>query len=240
MRRRQERITHRFQTVFMEDSKRSIVDNSYKFLDFEKLTPQQCYRYLVNLVFPRPIAFITTMDADGNLNAAPFSFFNALGGGAPQIMVSIEQRYGGAGPKDTWRNIKDTGEFVVNMVSESLLDPMNICATDFPPHVDELAVAGLETIPSTRIKPPRISESPVQFECLLHSEFKPGDRTFLFGSIVAAHVMEEAFDAETNRIRGELLELVGRTYDRDGYTNCRGVIRRERFSVEDFPEVGDQ
>lgn len=212
------------------------VDNDFQYLDFSGLTDQGRYRYLVNMVFPRPIAFVTSMDTNGVLNAAPFSFFNVLGGNAPQMVISSEARGDGV-HKDTTRNLEETKEFVVNMVSVSLLDPMNICATDFPPHVNELEVAGLDTIPSTHVKPPRIRQSPAQFECRLHSVSKFSARHFLFGEVLAAHVAKDAYDPETDRIRGEVLDLVGRTYDRDGYADCRGVIKKARFSPDDFPDV---
>ena len=119
-------------------------------------TNENVYKLLVATIGPRPIAWVTTQDVDGTLNAAPFSFFNAMSGNPPVVAIGI----GGRGPgdvKDTGGNIRRTGQFVVNLVSYELAEQMNITAIDFPKSVNELAEAGLATAPSTRASSRRAS-----------------------------------------------------------------------------------
>src|SRR5580700_8625200 len=134
--------------------------------DLGKMPTQDGYKLMISTVVPRPIALATTVDAEGLVNAAPFSFFNAVSSDPPVVVLGIN----GVGPegsgyKDTERNIRDSGEFVVNLVDEALAERMNICAVDFPTEVGELDVAGLNPIASAEVKPPRIAEAPVSFEC---------------------------------------------------------------------------
>src|SRR6202522_4241040 len=133
--------------------------------DLEK-SPGDAYRLLVGLVAPRPIALITSMDENGMLNAAPFSAYNYLCADPPIVGVGVTNRPGERFvPKDTARNIRRTGEFVVNVVTEDLAEKMNITATDFPAGVDEVEMAALTTTPSQLVKVPRIAEAHAALEC---------------------------------------------------------------------------
>src|SRR5206468_7624673 len=127
------------------------------------------YKLLVSTVVPRPIALATTVDLQGRINAAPFSFFNAVSSVPPVVVLGISpgdpNNELGDGYKDTERNIRDTGEFVVNLVDEALAEQMNICAVDFPLGVGELEKAELTALPSVGVAPPRIAQAPVSFEC---------------------------------------------------------------------------
>ena len=120
------------------------------------------YKLLVSTVVPRPIALATTVDANGRINAAPFSFFNAVSSVPPVVVLGISPGDPDAPPndgyKDTERNIRDTGEFVVNLVDEAIAERMNVCAVDFPNTVGELEHAELHPIPSVGVRPPRIAE----------------------------------------------------------------------------------
>src|SRR4051812_37022135 len=132
--------------------------------DFEKLSSQEHYKLLISTVVPRPIAWVVTQDPNGLLNAAPFSFFNVLSGDPPLIAIGIGGREPGDA-KDTGGNIRRNQQFVVNLVSYAAAEAMNVTAIEFPADVDEIATAGLRTLPSVRVKPPRIAESPVALEC---------------------------------------------------------------------------
>src|SRR6201986_253244 len=126
--------------------------------EFDNTPNENIYKLLVSTVVPRPIAWVTTQDVDGSVNAAPFSFFNAVSGNPPVLAFGI----GGRGPgdvKDTGGNIRRAGQVVVNLVSYALAEPMNVTAIDFPKGVDDLQEAGLTTAPSVRVKPPRIAEA---------------------------------------------------------------------------------
>lgn len=127
------------------------------------------YKLMTNLIVPRPIAWISSQNQDGVINLAPFSFFNALSGAPPYVIFSVGLNEAGES-KDTARNVRNSGEFVVNLVTEDMFEAMNISAADFPPEQSELAAAQLHTAPSVRIKVPRVQEAQVSLECKLHSE----------------------------------------------------------------------
>ena len=147
------------------------------------------YKLLTNLVVPRPIAWVTSQNADGVVNLAPFSFFNAVSGNPIYLVVSVGVNDAGE-MKDTAKNILASGEFVVNMVTEELFDAMNISAADFPFGESELAAANLHAAPSVKIKPPRIAEAQASMECKLHSSQLLGKNTLIIGEVVMFHVAD--------------------------------------------------
>ena len=158
-------------------------------IDPAEHTPAEGYKLLSNLVVPRPIAWVSTRNAQGTVNLAPFSFFNALGSHPLYIGVSVARKDDGA-LKDTARNIEAHGEFVVNFVSEALFPAMNLSAADFPPDVSELEIAGLHTAPSLRIATPRVAESPAALECRLHQRVELGAYTLYIGEVEMMHVAD--------------------------------------------------
>src|SRR3984957_12868130 len=134
--------------------------------DMEKAKGRETYNLLIGLVAPRPIALVTSMNEDGRLNAAPFSSYNYLCTDPPIIGMGVTDRpTGGFVPKDTARNIRRTGEFVVNVVTEDIARKMNLCATDFSSEMSEVALAGFTTAPSQIVKPPRLAEAHAALEC---------------------------------------------------------------------------
>src|SRR3712207_341163 len=144
--------------------------------DFETLNPQDCYKLVVSSVVPRPIAWVVTQDAAGVTNAAPYSFFNAFSSDPVVVGIGCGARAPG-GLKDTCANIKETGEFVVCLVPEGAIHQMNATAVDFEHGVDEIAEAGLTRLPSAKVKPPRIAESPVALECVTFQLVPAGEHT---------------------------------------------------------------
>ena len=147
------------------------------------------YKLLTNLVVPRPIAWVTSRSERGVINLAPFSFFNAIGSEPMYVMISVGFRDDGE-PKDTARNIQTSGDFVVNLVTEDLIGPMNISAADFPPDQSELTAANLHTAPSVRIKTPRLAQSQASLECKLHKAEPLGANTLIIGEVVMFHVAD--------------------------------------------------
>lgn len=137
-------------------------------IDPAALTQQQLYKILVGSVVPRPIAWVSTLNAAGQRNLAPFSFFNVVCPQPPTLSIATQIRGTDGLEKDTAYNIRATGEFVVNIVTEATLSAMNITSTEFAPEVDEFAAARLTPAPSIMVKPPRVLESPIQFECKLN------------------------------------------------------------------------
>ena len=147
------------------------------------------YKLMTNLVVPRPIAWITTLNQNGVINLAPFSFFNAVGSDPPYVVIGIGCRDAG-GLKDTANNILASGEFVVNMVTEDLFTAMNLSAAEFPPDQSEMTAANLHTTPSVHVKSPRLAESQVSLECKLFQAQPLGANTLFIGEVVMFHVAD--------------------------------------------------
>jgi flavin reductase (DIM6/NTAB) family NADH-FMN oxidoreductase RutF len=144
---------------------------------------------LTNVIVPRPIAWITSLNQTSIINLAPFSFFNAVGSDPLYVVVSIGFRDDGA-PKDTARNIETSGEFVVNLVTEDLLSAMNVSAADFPPDQSELIAADVHATPSLRVKTPRLTEAQVSLECTLFQSLSLGTNTLYIGEVVMFHIAD--------------------------------------------------
>ncbi len=147
------------------------------------------YKLITNVVVPRPIAWVTSVNDSGVVNLAPFSFFNAVSGNPPYIIFSVGLTDSGE-QKDTARNVTRNGEFVVNMITEELLNAMNMSAAGFPPDVSELEATGLHDAPSEKINVPRVAEAQVSMECRLHTPLALGTNTLLVGEIVMFHIAD--------------------------------------------------
>jgi flavin reductase (DIM6/NTAB) family NADH-FMN oxidoreductase RutF len=128
----------------------------------DDLAARDAYRLMTSVIVPRPIAWVSTVGIDGTLNLAPFSFYCPVSGKPPTVMFSLGLR--ADQPKDTLRNVQETGEFVLNVVDESLAEPMNETAGEWPYEVDEFALAGLAAAPSVDVRPPRVAIAPVAME----------------------------------------------------------------------------
>lgn len=163
-------------------------------LDASLLDTEAAYGLLIGCVVPRPIAWITTVNAAGKVNAAPFSSFNYVAHSPPMLAVNIGSR--GGELKDTARNIVDTREFVVNAATEALLDVMHRSSAEYPPEVSETEALGIALEPSRFVRPPRIAASPIQMECRLERAIPLGRglNTLYIGEIVAFHLSPDIFD----------------------------------------------
>jgi len=150
------------------------------------------YKLLVSTIVPRPIAFVTSISRDGVLNAAPYSFFNAMGSAPPVVALGFQPAEDG-GRKDTPANILETREFVVNLVDETMAVQMNQAAGSHAPDVDEVALTGLDTVPSFEVRPPRLKASPAAFECkLLDKTELSGGGVILIGEVLQFHIKDAA------------------------------------------------
>jgi flavin reductase (DIM6/NTAB) family NADH-FMN oxidoreductase RutF len=185
----------------------------------------RAYPVLASLVTPRPIALVTTVSLDGRVNAAPFSFFNLLGADPPILAIAPGDRSDGR-PKDTALNIRQTHEFVVNLVEEAMAEAMNQCAASLPYGENELAHAGLHAAPSSLVKAPRIAESSASLECIEWGTLQIGDNRVVVGLIKRLHLRDELFDPQTKRVRTDKLFLIGRMAAPHWY--CR---TRDRFEM---------
>lgn len=202
--------------------------------DFETLTPQNRYKLVVSSVVPRPIAWVVSQDEAGTVNAAPYSFFNAFSDDPVVIGFGAGPRPEGA-LKDTADNIRRTGEFVVNLVPESAIQGMNATAVDFPPGTDELAEAGLTKVASTRVKPPRIAESPVALECVTFQLVPAGRHTIVLGRVVAMHIKDDCvLDPVKCYVDTPKLGLVGRMHGRGWYVRTTDRFEVPRMTVAEW------
>ncbi len=203
--------------------------------DFGALTGAERYKLMVATVVPRPIAWVVTQSAAGLVNAAPYSFFNAVSGEPPLLIVSIDGRSDGL-PKDSAANIRHSGQFVVNLVSEAMAQSMVVTAIEFDPTVSEVAEAGLRTTPSIRVAPPRLTDSPVALECERFQTIElPGNRDLVLGRILAMHVADAAvLDAARCYIDTPKLSLVGRMHGGGWYTRTGDSFELPRIPVQDW------
>mgnify|MGYP005846047455 CR=1 FL=1 len=156
---------------------------------------RDAHRLMLSLVVPRPIAWVSTLGADGTLNLAPYSFFNGVSGDPPIVMIAVSGRSArsGGGVKDTLRNAQETGEFVVNLVDETLAAAMNLTAGEWDYTVDEFALAGLEPAPSVDVRPPRVAAARAAMEARVHQIIPVAGTTstMVLGRIVRYHFRED-------------------------------------------------
>jgi len=195
--------------------------------DLSTLTPTDAYKVMRSVVTPRPIALVTTLDADGSVNAAPFSFFNAIAFDPCMVVLGLEARADGS-QKDTARNIRATREFVVNIVDEALAEQMNVCSAELPPGASEVDLAGLSLGASVDVAPPRIVEAPACLECRRHTTLEVGNRReIVIGEVVRIAVRPDIVDVETLRFDPARLATIGRLGG-DYYASTRDTFRMHR------------
>jgi flavin reductase (DIM6/NTAB) family NADH-FMN oxidoreductase RutF len=206
--------------------------------DMEKTPPRQIYNLLIGLVAPRPIALVTSMNEHGVLNAAPFSSYNYLCTDPPIIGMGVMDRPAEKFvPKDTARNIRRTGEFVVNVVTEDLAQKMNITATDFPSDVNELEMAGFTTTPSQFVKVPRIAEAHAALECKEYMTLEIGRSRIVLGRVVAMYIEDQFVDPVGPYVRAEELHAIGRMNGLGSYVKTRDAfLTVPRISYEEWKQ----
>lgn len=187
------------------------------------LHPRDAYRLLISVVVPRPIGWASTIGADGSLNLAPFSFFNAVGGSPPTVLISVGQRTGN--PKDTLRNVRETGEFVINIVDEGLAEAMNQTSGEWAYEVNEFERAGVTPVSSTDVKPPRVAEAPIALECKVTQIVPVIDTTYtlILGRVLRFHIRsgllrpDGSVDAlrlrPVARLSGDEYATIGRVFE---------------------------
>ncbi len=169
---------------------------------------KRIYKLMTSTIVPRPIAWISTVSKDGVFNVAPFSYFAGVSSSPPLLMVSVGSKETGE-KKDTWKNIEETGEFVVNIVTKQLLEKMNITSIAFDEDIDEFKEADLTPEPSLIVKAPRIKESPINIECKKFEIINIGKMGIIFGEIVNFHIKDELLN-EKGYVDTKKIEIVGR------------------------------
>jgi flavin reductase (DIM6/NTAB) family NADH-FMN oxidoreductase RutF len=196
-------------------------------VDPAQLSPTAWYRFFISVVVPRPIAFVSTVDPGGRTNVAPFSYFCGITDQPPLLGISISRRDGQ--PKDTVRNIRDVGEFVVNVVNEEMLEKVVYASGDWPPETSEFDLTGLTPVASDLVKPPRVGESPVSLECRRERILELGNAFFVIGEVLRAHVKDEVLTE--GRVDVRKLKPVGRLGGAE-YATLGEVRRHPRPRVE--------
>jgi len=195
-------------------------------VDFEQITSYQRYKMMASLIVPRPIALVTTLGQNGVANAAPFSMFNMVGEDPPILMLSINRLTDGR-LKDTAANILHNQEFVVHMSDEPIAARMHACGESFPADVSELTEVGFTSGPSRTVKPPRILEAPVAFECVLQEKMETESRYVFIGRIQWMAAREGLIDTEKWRVNLREYHPVAR-FGASFYTRTS-----DRFSIAD-------
>ena len=202
-------------------------------VDFSQIPPETRYKLLCATVVPRPIALVTTVDAAGVVNAAPFSFFNVFSEEPPLVVLGLQHKPGRTA-KDTSRNIAETGAFVVNLVDEALAEAMNLCAVDFPPEVSEVEAAGLALAPGIAVPVPRIAEAPFALECRRTAVLAFGpQREIVLGEVLRLHARDGLLDEAAMRIDAEAYRPVGRLFG-DAYARQGDRFTLPRRTYEDW------
>jgi flavin reductase (DIM6/NTAB) family NADH-FMN oxidoreductase RutF len=195
-------------------------------VDFDEITSHQRYKLMASLIVPRPIALVTTLGANGVVNAAPFSMFNMIGEDPPILMISINRLADGQ-LKDTAANILHNGEFVVHMSDEPMAHKMHACSEAFSSDVSELAAVGLTPVPSHTVAPPRIQEAPIAFECVLHEKLETPSRYVFIGRIKWLAARDGLIDTQAWRVNLRDYHPVAR-FGASFYTRTA-----DRFSIAD-------
>jgi flavin reductase (DIM6/NTAB) family NADH-FMN oxidoreductase RutF len=187
-------------------------------LKVEECSKADIYKMIISTILPRPIAWVSSMGTDGQSNLAPFSFFNAVSSNPPLLAFAPANRSqpnpetGEVVPKDTLRNIKETREFVINLVSRHLAEKMNQTSAEYPAGVDEFAAAGLTAVPSDMVRVPRVGESLVNYECRLYELLQfgnePGSGNLIIGEVLCIHVSDSVM--RDGKVDLDVLQPIGR------------------------------
>lgn len=199
-------------------------------IDPTTISYKSVYKIMTGSILPRPIGWISSIDSSGRPNLAPFSFFNAVCSNPPTVLFCSSIRGSDGKTKDTLNNVRATNEFVVNIVTEELLQAMNASSIEAPPDFDEFNYAGLTLAPSVMIKPPRVKESPIHYECrvkqIIDISDQPGGASIVIGSIVHIHVDDGVMLGE-DKIDLTALKPIGRLMG-SGYCRVTDIIEIER------------
>jgi len=198
-------------------------------VDPRTLSSTAVYKLLISSVVPRPIAWVSSVDADGVANLAPFSYFMAITDDPPTIAFSCSPRAGNR--KDTLRNVEATGEFVVNVVDDDRAEQMNLSSGDYPPELDEFALTKLTPAPSVVVKAPRVAEAPISMECKVVRILPVGRAHLTLGEIVQWHVRDDVYDAATGRLDMHRLRPVGRLTG-NLYSHIHDIFEMKRPSAD--------
>ena len=187
--------------------------NNIKSIDPAELETKEVHKILLSSIAPRPIAFASTIDAKGSVNLSPFSYFNVFSSNPPILIFSPSRRVRDNTTKHTLENAKETKEVVINIVNHSIVEQMSKSSSEYDKGVNEFIETGLTQVPSLKVKPPRVLESPISFECNVNNIVSLGDSggagQLIIAKVVQIHINKDYLDSEGN-IDSEKLDLVAR------------------------------
>jgi flavin reductase (DIM6/NTAB) family NADH-FMN oxidoreductase RutF len=215
-------------------------------IDMSGRTPAQKQGLLSQLVVPRPIAMITTLDSAGRVNVAPFSYYMPVSGEPPIVAVTIGAlREATPEPKDTWTNLQRTGEFVINVTTVELADHIEAVAREYPPGIDETELVGWPTAPSQVVAPPSLADSPAHLECRVREVIDRGDQSSCFSGvhIVLAEVVCITVDDSITSGPGRIDPTKVRAVGRMGFpwfvaADEQSTFPQERISYAEYERIG--
>lgn len=219
---------------------------SIKTIDPNSISQPELHAYLLSAVAPRPIAFASTIDKAGNINLSPFSFFNVFSSNPPIMVFSPARRGHDSSNKDTFDNIMEVRETVINIVNYPIVEQMSLASTSYAPEINEFVKAGFTQVPSTKVKPPRVGEAPVAFECVIHDVIELGQGggagNLVICRVVLIHLQEKYLD-EKGKLDTTKLDLVGRMGG-IWYTRASGEslfqipkpLRTKGIGIDQLPE----
>ena len=213
-------------------------------IDPKEISTGKLHGYLLGAVAPRPIAFASTIDENGNPNLSPFSFFNVFGSNPPTMIFSPARRVRGNTTKHTLQNVEKIKEVVINVVNYKIVQQMSLSSTEYPQGVNEFVKAGFTMLPSDLVKPFRVAESPVQFECKVKDIIYTGDEggagNLIICEVVKIHIQDEVLD-ESGNIDQHKIDLVARaggsyySRARDGFFEIPKPISTLGIGVDSIP-----
>ena len=218
---------------------------SVKTIEPSSIPQPELHNYLVTAVAPRPIAFASTIDKDGTVNLSPFSFFNIFSSNPPVMIFSPARSGRDNSTKHSYQNVKEIPEVTINIVNYPIVEQMSLSSTAYAKGVNEFVKAGLTEVPSQKVKPPRVKEAPVSFECVVDDVIELGDSggagNLVIARVVLIHINEEYLDAD-GKLDTKKLDLVARM---GGSLYCRAngdalfeipkPIRRKGIGVDTLP-----
>lgn len=217
-----------------------------KTIDPNTIPQPELHGYLLSAVAPRPIAWASTIDKAGNVNLSPFSFFNVFSSNPPVMIFSPARRGRDNTTKHTYENVLEVPETVINIVNFPLVEQMSLSSTEYEREVNEFVKAGLTQVPSEKVKPPRVAESPVAFECVVDKVIELGDSggagNLVLARVVMIHIREEYLDAN-DKLDTKKLDLVGRMGG-SWYSHANGdalfeipkPLRTKGMGIDQLPE----
>lgn len=215
------------------------METTHLLIDPADTDPRQMYAYLTGTIGPRPIAFASTVDAEGAPNLAPFSYFNMFSSRPPVLIFSPNLSGRTGAKKDTLRNVEATGEVVINLVNHALVEQQNIASCEYPQGVNEFAKAGLTPVPSVRVRPARVAESPVQFECKVRQVVSLGDQggagNLVVCDVLLIHLRKDVLNAQ-GMPDPHKLDLVARM-GADWYCRAQGTALFEVEKAADKTDI---